>query len=78
MARDLPIKTFAIILRGRFNREENDYEKLRVEAHSEDHACYLATLEGIARPTIAQAINIDTARYQRFVDSRCPPPKPLV
>lgn len=70
MARDLPLKTFAIVLRGRFNRPENDYEKLRVEAHSEDHACYLATLEGIERRTIAQAINTASARYARFVEGR--------
>lgn len=67
MARDLPLKTFAIILRGRFNREENDYEKLRVDAHSEDHACWLAWhLYEIERKTIAQAINIESARYQRW------------
>ena len=70
MARDLPLKTFAIILRGRFNRVENDYEKLRVEAYSEDHACYLATQEGIERRTIALAISITSPRYARFVEER--------
>lgn len=70
MARDLPLKTFAIILRGQFNRVENDYEKTRVEAHSADHACYLATLQGIERSTIAEAINIESTRYARFVQER--------
>lgn len=66
MSRDLPIKTFAILLRGRFNRPENDYEQTRVDAHSEDHACYLATLKGIERSTIARAINIESKSYQRW------------
>ena len=70
MARELPTKTFAIILRGRFNRVENDYEAIRVDAKSEDHACYLATQQGIERKTIAQAINIESKRYARFVEER--------
>lgn len=71
MARDLPLKTFAIILRGRFNRPENDYEKCRVEAHSEDHACWLAWhLFEIDRKTIALAINIESLLYARFLSER--------
>lgn len=66
MARDLPVKTFAIILRGRFNREENDYEKTRVDAHSEDHAIYLAKETGIEQRSIAQVINVESDRYQRW------------
>jgi hypothetical protein len=64
-------KTFAIIIRGGHDCSK-DYEATRVTAFSEDHACFKASKEGIQRKTIAQAINIESKSYQRFLERTRP------